>query len=658
MSGTGKTTKFISSTADQTVNGVLSSIAWNDATVFYSAPTSSLEYLYSGEPSTFSPINAAMLAAADFALDTFFGGAADAGFSVEGFTNLNIEWTTNPNAHIRLANTNTSIPPSFPTTAWAYYPSTAPQGGDIWFFGDYSAPQAGNYHWHTILHEIGHALGLKHGHETNVYGALPFNEDSMEYSIMTYRSYVGAPLTGYTNGQWDFAQTYMMADIAALQHMYGADFTTNGDATVYSWTPGSGDTLVNGQLAIDAGGTKIFATIWDGGGVDTYDLSAYATGVTIDLNPGGFSIFSSAQLANLGPGQIASGNIYNALLFNGDLRSLIENALGGSGSDTIFLTSFASSNLVDGNGGSDTVWVSYNFGAGYTIQAGSTASNLVMLGAAGTDTLQDVEFVHFADGTTVSTASLITQAAVSVPYDFNNDDKSDILWYNPGSGQVTIWQMNGAQISSSQGVGVVGGAWQIAGTGDFNNDGNSDIVWYNPSNGQVTLWQMNGAQIVSSQGVGVVGGTWQVAGTGDFNNDGNSDILWYNPNNGQVTLWQMNGAQIVSSQGVGVVGGTWQVAGTGDFNNDDKSDILWYNPTSGQVTLWQMNGAQIVSSQGVGVVGGAWQVAGTGDYNGDGNSDILWHNSSNGQVTLWQMNGAQIVQSQGVGVVGGGWIIA
>ena len=43
---------------------------------------------------------------------------------------------------------------------------------------------------------------------------------------MTYRSYVGAPFSGYANETWGFAQTFMMLDIAALQHMYGADFTT------------------------------------------------------------------------------------------------------------------------------------------------------------------------------------------------------------------------------------------------------------------------------------------------------------------------------------------------------------------------------------------------------------------------------------------------
>src|SRR5690606_38914874 len=150
--------------------------------------------------------------------------------------------------------------------------------------------------------------------------------DSMEYSIMTYRAYIGAPVSGgYGNEEYGYAQTYMMLDIAALQRMYGADFSTNSGKTVYKWKPGSGDTYVNGKVGIDAASgadaNRIFATIWDGGGTDTYDLTAYSSGVRIDLRPGKHSVFSDAQLAFLGGGPndgFARGNIFNALLYKGD----------------------------------------------------------------------------------------------------------------------------------------------------------------------------------------------------------------------------------------------------------------------------------------------------------------------------------------------------
>lgn len=94
----------------------------------------------------------------------------------------------------------------------------------------------------------------------------------------------------------------MMADSAALQEMYGADFTTNAGNTVYKWTPGSGTTFVNGGAGISPGANRIFATIWDGGGNDTYDLSAYTNALKIDLRPGSASTFSIDQLAWLGGG--------------------------------------------------------------------------------------------------------------------------------------------------------------------------------------------------------------------------------------------------------------------------------------------------------------------------------------------------------------------
>ena len=95
-------------------------------------------------------------------------------------------------------------------------------------------------------------------------------------------------------------------------------------------------------------------TVWDGGGSkDTYDFSNYTTGVTVNLNPGASSVTSAAQLANY-DSTTAKGNIYNALLFEGDERALIENATGGSGSDKI--TGNSAAIAPDGNGDNDFLY--------------------------------------------------------------------------------------------------------------------------------------------------------------------------------------------------------------------------------------------------------------------------------------------------------------
>ncbi|HYJ29660.1 MAG TPA: M10 family metallopeptidase C-terminal domain-containing protein [Allosphingosinicella sp.] len=239
-----------------------------------------------------------------------------------------------------------------PNTAHAYEPGPG-NGGDSWYnTAKYSTPTVGNYQWVTFIHESGHALGLKHGHESP---ALSPDRDSMEFSVMTYRGYIGAPVGedgGFTNETWGYAQTLMMYDIAALQRMYGADFTHNAGDTVYSWDPSTGAFRVDGVTQWTPGGNRIFMTVWDGGGIDTYDFSNYTFSVsrTIDLRPGEWTKLGDAQLANLGSG-FARGNIANSLLYNGDPRSLIENAIGSQAED--WLIANDASNRLTGSGGAD-----------------------------------------------------------------------------------------------------------------------------------------------------------------------------------------------------------------------------------------------------------------------------------------------------------------
>lgn len=357
MTGSIWNARSIVASGDARIDGLLSPFAWNDATVYYSVPQTSAEYTNfygQGEQGGFYPVVNAMGTVADFALAQY--GTADDGFSIEGFTNLNVEYTSFSNAHVRMAQTSSD--PYNLGTAWAYFPSTSQTAGDVWLSDvqeDFTTPQAGNYAYLTIMHEIGHAMGLEHAQEIGTFGSVPAAFDAMEYTIMSYRSYVGASVTGgYQNETWGHAQSYMMLDIAAFQYMYGADFTTNSGNTTYSWSPTAGTTNIDEVAAITPGANRIFATIWDGGGIDTYDLSTYSTDLLIDLSPGGYSLFSDTQQANLGGTNMANGNIYNALQFNNDARSLIENAIGGSGNDTI--SGNTAANTLRGNGGKDHLY--------------------------------------------------------------------------------------------------------------------------------------------------------------------------------------------------------------------------------------------------------------------------------------------------------------
>jgi serralysin len=334
----------VTRTSDAYINGVLGDYKWASGSLTYSFPTSYKQYeasYGSNEPlRIFETLDATQQGVARAAFANF---AAVANVTFTELTGSNAT-----NATLRLAMSDA------PSTAWAYMPHTAAEGGDAWFnnsSGYYDNPRQGNYAYTTFLHEIGHSLGLEHPHENG----MPVARDSTEYTVMSYRSYVGGSF-GYTNEAWGYAQSLMMYDIAAIQHMYGANYTTNSGNTTYSWSPTTGQMFVNGQGQGAPGGNRIYQTLWDGGGTDTYNFSNYATALTVDLRPGKWTTVSTAQLADLhyDGSKVAAGNIANALLHKGDTRSLIEKAIGGSGHDTIIGN--AAANTLYGKGGNDRLY--------------------------------------------------------------------------------------------------------------------------------------------------------------------------------------------------------------------------------------------------------------------------------------------------------------
>jgi len=370
------------------INDLLGTFKWATTTLTYSFPTSASFYgspYGQGEPgSNFGALNPAQQAAAKAALSAY---AAVANIR---FTQVTESASTHGDLRFALSDK--------PGTAWGYYPTTAAEGGDVWLNksnGYYTSPAKGNYAYATVLHEIGHTLGLEHPHENG----MPVERDTMEYTVMSYRAYEGAPLTGYTNENWGFAQSLMQLDIAAVQQMYGANFTTNSGNTTYRWSPTTGEMSIDGVGQGAPGANRIFLTVWDGGGIDTYDFSNYTTNLTVNLNPGAWTITSAAQLAKLTSNgtRLADGNIANALLYNGDLRSLIENARGGTGADSI--TGNQANNTLWGNAGNDTL-------------VGGTGNDL-LYGGLGADRLDGgtgTDTASYLEATARVTVDLLTPA--------------------------------------------------------------------------------------------------------------------------------------------------------------------------------------------------------------------------------------------------------
>ncbi len=254
------------------------------------------------ERNGFSSFNTAQKAAADYALDQISAIC-------------NVTFVEGSLGAAQLTFGNAVLSSSY--GAYAYYPSSSPIGGDVWINSYYSqnlSPAPGNYGGMTLLHEIGHAMGLKHSFDTSLGPALPDAEDSRKFTVMSYDAHATAA------GE---PQSMMLYDIAALQDLYGANTSWRSGDDVYAL----------------AGKRNYIATVWDGGGRDAFDASLETSRVVLDLREGHFSSvgLSGAALARENVG-IAFG-------------AKIEDAFGGAGADTLIGNEMA--NLLQGGARND-----------------------------------------------------------------------------------------------------------------------------------------------------------------------------------------------------------------------------------------------------------------------------------------------------------------
>ena len=209
-----------------------------------------------------------------------------------------------------------------------------------------------------ILHELGHALGLKHPFESDGgNGELDPAYDNYKYTVM---SYSGNPETSQD------PDGFGLFDILALQQRWGANTSTN-----------SGDNRYTGPRVA---GVDV---IWDSGGMDHLDASGLDADVVLNLNGGSYSRFGSHEDV--------------AIAFGVTL----ENASGGSGDDQ--LTGNGAANRLSGGAGNDTL----QGGAGSDTAVFSAASSAISLGTLGdslrissedgVDLIREVEVFQFAD---------------------------------------------------------------------------------------------------------------------------------------------------------------------------------------------------------------------------------------------------------------------
>ncbi len=343
----------------------------------------------------------------------------------------------------------------------------------------------GDYAFQTILHEIGHGLGLGHqgaynageGESITYATHADYANDSWQATIMSYFSQAA---NTSIDASYAFLSTPMVVDWIALDDLYSAD----GYGISNAFTD---DTTYGFNTTISASTSKVFNelkdwipstafTVVDSGGADTLDFSGFSFTQLIDLRPSDESA-TNVYASNIG------GKTGNLTFAPG---TLIETAIGGSGADTFRGNS--ANNSFDGGGGTDAVLYGGAF-TDYSLSLSGSSLQITDLRTGspdGTDTLTNIEFVDF-NGDTRSWVTLLgfvnNPPSISGPSGSAGDSTS-LVSVNENTTSVAtfsanetvIWSLSGGADQAQFSINSSSGALVFASAPDFESpqDSGSD----------------------------------------------------------------------------------------------------------------------------------------------------------------------------------------
>ncbi|NES84494.1 MAG: hypothetical protein F6K10_25525, partial [Moorea sp. SIO2B7] len=326
----------------------------------------------------------------------------------------------NPNATLGFYNVD-----NFDLPALGMFNPPGTNGMGIGYFNwqgngwDIFGNTQGDFGFITLIHELGHGLGLAHPHDTgggsSIYPGVTsafgdtgdFGLNQGIYTTMSYND--GLTESGGHPGTLDYGYqgTPMAFDIAAIQHLYGKNMSyKTGNDTYFLPT-------------VNALGT-FYSAIWDAGGIDKISGFGASAGVVINLNDatlniadgagaggylssaagifGGFTIANGVVIENADGSSFAdslTGNEFNNILSGGAGNDTI---FGGAGNDTIFggagndyIDGWSGDDFLDGGSGNDTIlgWTGNDYIDGWTGNdyLNGEQNNDTILGWTGNDTL-------------------------------------------------------------------------------------------------------------------------------------------------------------------------------------------------------------------------------------------------------------------------------